>query len=575
MDWLSTSVRNKILAIFALGIGVVALAGFFGYVVARMGFAEMVHINQTQTANATSIQTAQEVFKEQVQEWKNVLLRGYDPQALEKYWKQFVERETDVRELTGKLQRGVRSEKARDLLGQFVSAHEEMGQQYRAGLEAFKQSGFDPRKGDAAVKGVDRVPTQLLGDAAKLVRGDADGAVSAVQADVSGKLNLILVVAGTAIVVAVLGSALLLSRLVVSPLGAAVEVANAVARGDLTVRLESDSTDELGELLRALANMRDDLVSSVSRIRASAESVGTASKQIATGNAELSSRTEEQASSLEETASSMEELMTTVKLNADSAKQANQLAAGASEAAGESGQVVGEVVSTMEGIAEASMKIADIIGVIDGIAFQTNILALNAAVEAARAGEQGRGFAVVAAEVRSLAQRSAAAAKEIRDLIQTSVERVESGTTLVGGAGKKMADLVASIKRVSDVVSEIAAASQEQLSGIEQVSRAVTQMDQVVQQNAALVEESASASESMSSQAEQLIEAVARFNLGGKGAADAEPGVAHGEARTLVPARPAATRAKRLVGRGAELSAHAAGRAGREMRTPEGDWKSF
>jgi methyl-accepting chemotaxis protein len=241
-----------------------------------------------------------------------------------------------------------------------------------------------------------------------------------------------------------------------------------------------------------------------------------ASKEIASGNADLSSRTEEQASSLEETASSMEELTSTVKQNAENAKQANQLAAGASEVAVKGGTVVGQVVTTMSSINESSKKIVDIISVIDGIAFQTNILALNAAVEAARAGEQGRGFAVVATEVRTLAQRSAAAAKEIKELIGDSVEKVGAGTKLVDEAGKTMEEIVSSVKRVTDIMAEITAASQEQSAGIEQVNTAITQMDEVTQQNAALVEEAAAAAESMEEQAGNLATAVAIFKLSGQ-----------------------------------------------------------
>jgi methyl-accepting chemotaxis protein len=300
---------------------------------------------------------------------------------------------------------------------------------------------------------------------------------------------------------------------ILRPLRNAVAAAHAVADGDLTVAIESGSSDELGQLLEALRKMKNDLADAARAIQAAADNVGAGSREIARGNADLSSRTEEQASTLEETASSMEELTATVRQNADNARQANQLAIGASDVAARGGEVVHEVVTTMGGISEASRKIADIIAVIDGIAFQTNILALNAAVEAARAGEQGRGFAVVAAEVRSLAQRSATAAKEIKALIEDSASRVQNGAQLVDGAGKTMEEIVASVKRVTDIISEIAAASQEQLSGIEQVSRAIAQMDQVVQQNAALVEESAAAAENMAGQAETLVRAAARFKL--------------------------------------------------------------
>jgi methyl-accepting chemotaxis protein len=262
-----------------------------------------------------------------------------------------------------------------------------------------------------------------------------------------------------------------------------------------------------------MKRMREDLANAVAGIRLSAESVSAASKEIASGNAELSSRTEEQASSLEETSASMEELTSTVKQNTESARQANQLAIGASEVASRGSEAMREVMATMGDIADSAKKVVDIIGVIDGIAFQTNILALNAAVEAARAGEQGRGFAVVASEVRSLAQRSAEASKEIKALILRSVERVDGGTKLVQGAGKTMEEVVASSKRVTDIVSEIATASREQLAGIEQVGSAMAQMEHVVQQNAAVVEQTAAAAENMAALADDLNQAVARFTL--------------------------------------------------------------
>jgi methyl-accepting chemotaxis protein len=316
-----------------------------------------------------------------------------------------------------------------------------------------------------------------------------------------------------ATIVAALSIVVVVRSLIVRPLDAAVAVADRLAGGDLTVRFESTGKDEIGTLLSALECMRSSLAGAVGTIRQSAEGVGSASKQIAAGNAELSSRTEQQASSLEETASSMEELTATVKQNAESARQANQLAIGASSVAGRGGEAMANVIATMEGISQASRKIADIIGVIDGIAFQTNILALNAAVEAARAGEQGRGFAVVASEVRSLAQRSADAAKEIKQLIQNSVERVDGGTKLVEGAGKTMEEIVTSVKRMTDIMSHIATASQQQLSGIEQVGNAVTQMDRTTQQNSAIVGETAAAADNMAMLAGQLNEAVARFSL--------------------------------------------------------------
>ena len=304
-----------------------------------------------------------------------------------------------------------------------------------------------------------------------------------------------------------------ITRSITVPLNEAVRIAQTVANGDLSSTIVVHSKDETGRLLQALKDMNANLQKIVSEVRTGTDTIATASSEIAAGNLDLSSRTEQQASSLEETASSMEELTSTVKQNADNARQANGLAMTASDVAKKGGSVVAQVVGTMGSINESSRKIVDIIAVIDGIAFQTNILALNAAVEAARAGEQGRGFAVVASEVRSLAQRSAAAAKEIKTLIGDSVEKVEVGAKLVDQAGATMSEIVESVKRVTDIMAEITAASQEQTSGIEQINQAITQMDEVTQQNAALVEQAAAAAESLQDQAANLSQVVGVFKL--------------------------------------------------------------
>ncbi|XLZ70780.1 methyl-accepting chemotaxis protein [Massilia sp. SR12] len=322
------------------------------------------------------------------------------------------------------------------------------------------------------------------------------------------------VLAAVAVGVGVL-CALVITRSITGPLSGAVEVAQKVAAGELTSQVTVEGKDETSELLQALKDMNDSLVKTVGQVRTATDTITTASQEIATGNADLSARTESQASSLEETASSMENLTSTVKQNADNARQANQLAVSASSVAVKGGTVVAQVVDTMGSIKESSSKIVDIIGVIDGIAFQTNILALNAAVEAARAGEQGRGFAVVASEVRNLAQRSAAAAKEIKHLIDDSVTKVDNGGRLVDEAGQTMGLIVTSIKQVADIMGEITAATLEQSHGIEEVNAAIGQMDEMTQQNAALVEEAAAAAESMQEQATSLAHAVSIFKLAG------------------------------------------------------------
>ncbi|MGX9217821.1 methyl-accepting chemotaxis protein [Massilia varians] len=338
---------------------------------------------------------------------------------------------------------------------------------------------------------------------------DANVQIDALQANAKKLL------VGTGIAALVCGGlfALFLTRSITRPLANAVALAEQVASRDLTADIRVSSRDEVGHLLSALKRMNDSLLATVNEVRAGTETIVSASQQIASGNLDLSSRTEQQAGSLEETASSMEELTSSVRQNADNARQANALAKTASEIAVRGGKVVSEVVMTMESINASSKKIGDIIAVIDGIAFQTNILALNAAVEAARAGEQGRGFAVVASEVRNLAQRSAGAAKEIRSLIADSVEKVDAGGRLVDEAGATMQEIVQGIVRVTDVMAEITSASAEQALGIEQVNAAITQMDDVTQQNAALVEEAAAAAASMLDQASSLAELVNTFKV--------------------------------------------------------------
>ena len=418
----------------------------------------------------------------------------------------------------------------------------------------------------------------LLDKLVELNGAGAKQSKAASERSYSVALTTLFVTAALAIAVAVV-AALWLIRSITGPLARAVHAADLVAAGDLTVQIQADSQDETGKLLQSLDKMQQALVRTVSTVRQNAESVASASAQIASGNHDLSARTESQASALEETAASMEELGSTVRQNADNARQANQLAVSASTVAVQGGEVVSQVVETMKGITTASNKIADIIGVIDGIAFQTNILALNAAVEAARAGEQGRGFAVVASEVRSLAGRSAEAAKEIKSLIGASVERVEQGNVQAERAGQTMTEVVNAIRRVTDIMGEISAASSEQSAGVSQVGEAVTQMDQATQQNAALVEQMAAAAGSLSGQARELVEAVAVFKLaqGASGQWSAAP--AHKPVAAPAP-RPAAPRPSL----GAKKPASApASKPAASLSAPkpvaaadgQGDWESF
>ena len=384
-----------------------------------------------------------------------------------------------------------------------------------------REAATDPAKAEEATR-------MLLGDSAKAyadvraaldtwwqhnLRLSSENEASATSTHLRALYILAGVTAFAILAGAVAG--LLITRSITAPVARAVALARRVAQGDLTGTIAAQGRDEVADLLRALAAMNDGLAKVVGDVRSSAESIATGSGQIAAGNVDLSQRTEEQASNLQQTAASMEQLHATVKNNADAARQASRLAEAASDVAAQGGAVVGEVVATMHEIADSARQIGDIIGVIDGIAFQTNILALNAAVEAARAGEQGRGFAVVASEVRSLAQRSAQAAKEIKTLINASGERVDAGSRQVQRAGATMAEIVGSVKRVNDLIGEITAATIEQTTGIGQVNDAVTQLDQVTQQNAALVEESTAASASLRQQADHLVAAVGAFRVVG------------------------------------------------------------
>jgi methyl-accepting chemotaxis protein len=435
-------------------------------------------------------------------------------------------------------------------------------QEQRASID-YMFGTFNPR-----TQIVDDKMTELAQRKEKLASNANDANIDAYR---TSRAMMMLLVACSALAGIALGA--LLTRSLTRQLGGepayATEVAGRIAAGDLVSDVALRANDR-SSLLFAMKGMRDRLATIVTEVRSGTDAIASASSEIASGNMDLSSRTEEQASSLEETASSMEELTSTVKQNADNARQANTLAMKASAVAGEGGAVVAQVVDTMGSISASSKKIVDIIAVIDGIAFQTNILALNAAVEAARAGEQGRGFAVVAGEVRTLAHRSATAAKEIKELIGDSVDKVEAGTRLVDQAGVTMHDVVDSIQRVADIMAEITSASAEQTNGIEQINQAVIQMDNVTQQNAGLVEEAAAASESLQNQAARLSELVSVFRIEARQAAATASAVARPPAAPR-PALPAATAVKaplRQAARPAPAERKTAAMAG-------GDWEEF
>ncbi|RYF08167.1 MAG: HAMP domain-containing protein [Comamonadaceae bacterium] len=505
-------IKHKLPLAFACVLALLSVAALIGIFTLRHSLQLFSQAVQQHVANERAVRTLEAGFKTQVQEWKNTLLRGADEAQRQRYWKAFQTEEAEVARLSAQLIQQLGDGQAKALVAQFQQAHVTMGQGYRAGFSAFTDSGFQAAAGDKSVSGMDREPSALLEKAGERIARDsaevADGAKATAQSAFVLSLGLMAVVAAVGLVVGVL-----FSRTIVDPLDAAVGMAEAVAGGDLTQQVHVRGRDETAALLRSLQVMQMKLSRIVVSVRDNAHGVSLASSEIAQGNLDLSSRTEEQASALEETAASMDELGATTRNNADNAARASALAQGASDVAAQGGRAVGEVVSTMQEIRHSSSRVSDIIGVIDGIAFQTNILALNAAVEAARAGEQGRGFAVVASEVRALAQRSAAAAKEIKGLIEASVNSTQQGSVQVDAAGKTIDEIVQSITEVAAIVREMSIASKEQSLGVAQAGEAITQIDRVTQQNAALVEESASAAASLDQQAKQLVQEVAFFKL--------------------------------------------------------------
>ena len=506
-----SSLQIKVLVIVAAAMGTAMAVSVGALTQVYSSIRDLDRISRDDFTTQQTILHAMADFKEQVQEWKNVLLRGKDAGEMQKYWASFEKVERETVERLKEARSGTPHDKVRVKLEESLVAHKAAGEVYRRAFDAYKSGGIEA--GDQTARGVDRKVFSVMEEAERAAQDLGAQATATAVKSADRAYYAALVGTVVAMLVALGALYIFIRRSVLGPISTAVQFSERLAGGDLTADIRSDARDETGHLLRMLGQMKDSLANVVLQVRSSAESVVTASGQVSAGTTDLSQRTEEQASSLEETAASMEELASTVKQNADNARQADELARSASKRAEQGGAEVVRVVSTMTEISDSAKKITDIVSVIDSIAFQTNILALNAAVEAARAGEQGRGFAVVAAEVRSLAQRSAHAAKEIKDLIGNSVQKVESGTELVEQAGDTIQNLVIDVKRVTDLMASIAEASAEQSRGVAQVNKTVTEMDKVVQQNASAVQESAAAAEGMRQQAESLVHAVGAFRL--------------------------------------------------------------
>jgi methyl-accepting chemotaxis protein len=515
--------------------------------------------------------------------------RSRNDPTVDAHFKPLIAKTTErINEVQKALEAEISSERGKALLAEIATKRSEyiaVRKTYFDALKAGDNAGADGilEKGLMPAADAYSAKQQELLDYQRVL---VDQAVQASGQTVQRQIATLFGLAGLAVVVAVL-LAWRITRSVTQPLLEAVAVSRDVAQGDLTREVSTTRADELGDLIRALAEMKGSLVNTVGLVRQATDSINTASVEIATGNQDLSARTEQTASNLQQTAASMEQLTSTVRQSADAARQANQLAASAAEIAQRGGSVVSQVVTTMDEINTSSKKINDIIGVIDGIAFQTNILALNAAVEAARAGEQGRGFAVVAGEVRNLAQRSAQAAKEIKGLIGASVEKVETGSKLVADAGQTMSEIVGSVQRVTDIIGEITAAAGEQSDGIGQVNTAVSQLDQMTQQNAALVEESAAAAQSLKDQATRLADVVQVFKLDAATAAAsaatpttvARAAPAQMSVKASPPAKPAAAPVAAKLAKPLAAPSTAPRRAEpvatATRGSDEGEWESF
>lgn len=511
MNMFNFSVKAKLFTTLVVSGVALILVGTLGLSGTRSSNQHLDAIFSNRFMPTGWIGTIESHTREVLDKTENIIVRQ-DSSAAGEGLELLSQRRAEIRELSARLQATELTDRERALVEDFAEHREQVLSAVNEALLAAQAGSFDAAEtallgrarpsfermtgtGDALLK------TQI--EVAQEMRNEAQSSYARNRGLIIGAI-----VFGIGIATAIL---FLLIRSIMSALNAAVNIANRIAGGELGNEVRVESNDELGQLLDSLKRMDAKLVEIVGSVRASADAVGAAARQLSLGNDDLSQRTQEQAAALEETASSMEQMTATVKQNADNARQANQLAVGAREQAEKGGAVVHRAISAMGEINAASRKIADIISVIDEIAFQTNLLALNAAVEAARAGEQGRGFAVVATEVRNLAQRSASAAKEIKDLINDSVEKVKVGSELVDESGKTLAEIMESVKKVTDIVAEIAAASEEQSAGIEQVNNAVAQMDNVTQQNAALVEEASAASKAMEQQSQQLVQQISYF----------------------------------------------------------------
>jgi methyl-accepting chemotaxis protein len=558
------------------------LAFSFGLIIVLLAMVAFVSVSRIRNINASTEKilndryvkvmlsnTIQSEINIQARLLGNAIIGANDPDEVSSAVTKIQASVKKNTELLARLKTMINTPKGQELLQAVMSSRETYGKTRDANIKLLQE-------GKAETAGIFlltqlRYPQEKILTALAAMAGFQESLMAdeGKQALADGRLAIILTlslsIAATLIAIVL---AILISRSISRPIAEAVKVAQRVASGDLSGSIDARGTDETGLLLRALKEMNDNLQGIVARVRHGTDAIAHGSREIASGNMDLSSRTEQQASSLEETASSMEELTSTVKQNGENARQANQMAQSASSVASKGGQVVAEVITTMDTINASSKKIVDIIGVIDGIAFQTNILALNAAVEAARAGEQGRGFAVVATEVRNLAHRSAAAAKEIKILIDDSVQQVNLGSNLVNQAGSTMQEIVSSVRRVTDIMAEITSASNEQEAGIEQINQAITEMDAVTQQNAALVEEAAAASEALQDQAGILAEAVSVFKLDDTQALPPVPVPA-----IHAPAKPAA--APRVTATATAAPARKADKVVAQSAVAETEWEEY